>query len=59
MTKILCNNNGGQMIFNTFGECAKHFKVTAQKVRYAIDNDKFLRDENGTWWLDELIQEEA
>ena len=47
------------MIFNTFGECARHFKVSVQKVRYAIDNDKFLRDENGTWWLDELIQEEA
>ncbi|MBR1715613.1 MAG: hypothetical protein IJ717_11815 [Treponema sp.] len=46
MTKILCNNNGRQMIFNTFGECARHFKVSVQKVRYAIDNDKFLREHN-------------
>lgn len=59
MIHVLANRPHGQMIFRTCKQAAEHFKCVPSKLREKINNGLPLRDKNGEWWLDVLLDEDA
>lgn len=58
MTKIIANDTfGHQMIFNTFTTAAEHFRCKPSVIKSKIDRGEPIRDENSSWWLDTLLEE--
>lgn len=56
MTRILANNDGSQMIFETVKAVAAHFVTSQSVIYYKIDSGKPIGDGKGLWWLDNLFE---